>query len=215
MLVFCSEGPVVLILRWTCPSGDEHSGHRVWSLVSVASAPTKWHCFAPWRLSALDEWGENSLAQGLRVCVPVPTFQEALTEEQSELLLCIWLLSDPCLHLAFVWTVLSQVQDWGSKLQILGTPVVQDLCWSSGEVLAMLLPIISWRQESGGMITWWFRVYVREPVPRFITLGWNPHSYAWEQGSMMALPVLFATQGILRPHCTLLGLCLTSPPEHL
>lgn len=59
-------------------------------------------------------------------------------------------------------------------------------------------------QESSLTTTQQFTVTAsqsRKPAPRPTALSQHPHSYAWEQPSTLAPPILPATQGILRPPC--------------
>ena len=127
---------------------------------------------------------------------PPTIVQEALTEEQSPLL-CLWLLSDPCLHHV---CLLAVHLPGGTVLLcfISGTwlsfktrnfrdlPSV-DLWDPLGEDLAMLLPFASWSQKSGCTTTQWLGVYGKvqqkagtkiccpQSVSLFLSLGIGHH----------------------------------------
>lgn len=73
------------------------------------------------------------------------------------------------------------------------------------EGLAVFLPFAAWY-----MTEQWLSTY--DQVEQKAST--QPHCpqqkfcyYAWEQCSMLASPILLATQGILGPCCSLLGLC--------
>lgn len=118
-----------------------------------------------------------SLDRELRVRIPHSS-ESPHTGAISHLLLCPQVLSDPFLHPASVWAVLSQMWDWVSKLQIWDSCGV-DPCWSSGRGSSHTFAtcwcarkVVTWLCSGSAFMKRWSR----EPAPRLTALSLSPQS---------------------------------------
>lgn len=147
-------------------------------------------------------------------CSCPPLFRKLLHSKAITLLVSL-LSSDPCLHPASVWTVLSLLYNWVSKLQILGLPPCGPtliLCRDgSSHAFVICRPVLV--VTGLGTSSEFTTRQSRETAPKLTALNQCSCSYAWEHYSTLVPPILLEIQGILSLCCPFPGLS-PSPPEH-
>lgn len=164
----------------------------------------------------VDEYGgENFSSPRAERLPPSTLFREPSQRSNQSPLLCSWFLSEPCIHPAYVPTLLSQVPDWVSELQILGTPALWTHSVPLGEgLVSFCLPVQGeWSHDHAE-----FRAYVKTEQKASI-----PACCPQPKIPLMCLATVQHV-GATHPSCdagdpptppSLLGFHLTSPPVHL
>lgn len=208
------EGLFALILRWTCPYADAPARHSGAMFIVSTSGPHSVTLFCSLKTFSIGGWAENGSHHLSSHGSESSPRKPSLKSKQSPSCFpdSITFMPSPCLcPSCFI-----SGSQLGFKSPNFRFSCNVDWCWSQDpgrvflcfcHLLACSRNVVAWLQNSSVFMARWSRV----PAPRLAVLSQSLHSYAWKQCSMLALPILLATQVIFRSCCPLLGLSPPSP----